>query len=124
MNDADGCVSDRKIIIDGEVYDPIPFGDAEFDRTYEEVVEQYENDIADGGRGNLSVEKTQAELESFQNRWDPEAFDHHRRCHDCGAKVGRIHHPGCDMEECPACGGQYFVCDCPTTEKEQIWGEA
>lgn len=34
------------------------------------------------------------------------------RCHDCNVAIGGIHHPGCDMEECPVCGGQLFVCDC------------
>lgn len=46
------------------------------------------------------------------------------RCHDCGVTPGHPHHAGCDMEECPACGGQYFVCDCATPEKVRIWGPA
>lgn len=46
------------------------------------------------------------------------------RCHDCGAEPGAVHHPGCDMEECPNCGGQYFICDCDTDEKRTIWGAA
>lgn len=33
-------------------------------------------------------------------------------CHDCGAPKGTYHHPGCDAEECPSCGGQAFICDC------------
>lgn len=46
------------------------------------------------------------------------------RCHDCGATVGENHHPGCDMEECPHCGGQYFICDCVTPEKDELWGKS
>lgn len=50
-------------------------------------------------------------------------FEAEGRCHDCGAKVGGIHHPGCDMEECPECHQQYFICDCATSEKRVIWGD-
>ncbi len=25
------------------------------------------------------------------------------RCHDCGARAGQLHHPGCDVERCPVC---------------------
>lgn len=33
-------------------------------------------------------------------------------CHDCGAAEGMIHELGCDMEECPFCGGQLIGCEC------------
>ena len=33
-------------------------------------------------------------------------------CHDCGAKEGELHQPGCDMERCPFCGRQLITCDC------------
>jgi len=38
--------------------------------------------------------------------------DPERRCHDCNVKVGGFHHPGCDMERCPKCGGQLISCGC------------
>jgi len=41
------------------------------------------------------------------------------RCHDCGAKVGHYHHPGCDVEECPGCGGQLIGCECLATDEEE-----
>ena len=34
------------------------------------------------------------------------------RCHDCNISGGGYHHPGCDMERCPKCGGQLISCGC------------
>ncbi len=34
------------------------------------------------------------------------------RCHDCNVKSGGIHHVGCNVEECPSCGGQVINCPC------------
>ena len=39
-------------------------------------------------------------------------------CHDCGAAIGHNHHPGCDMERCPKCGGQLISCGCLDNEEE------
>lgn len=33
-------------------------------------------------------------------------------CGDCGAHYGEYHHPGCDIERCPICGGLAISCDC------------
>ena len=33
-------------------------------------------------------------------------------CHDCAAKEGEAHSPGCDMETCPFCEGQLISCGC------------
>lgn len=42
-----------------------------------------------------------------------EHFDEENgRCHDCGIKHGNHHHPGCDVERCPRCRGQFITCDC------------
>lgn len=40
--------------------------------------------------------------------------DDRNSCHDCNAGEGEYHHPGCDWEECPRCGGQLLSCECPS----------
>lgn len=48
-------------------------------------------------------------------------------CHDCAAKPGVLHSPGCDVERCPRCGGQIISCECftddtwPKDEERLIW---
>jgi hypothetical protein len=37
-------------------------------------------------------------------------------CNDCNAGFGQPHHPGCDTERCPSCGGQMLGCLGPIDE--------
>ena len=53
---------------------------------------------------------------------DPGDFDEgcdlDMRCHDCGAKCGHYHHPGCDAERCPVCYEQLIGCDCEDKDED------
>lgn len=42
----------------------------------------------------------------------PVPFSGDDRCHDCKVINGGLHHPGCDGEHCPRCGGQLISCGC------------
>lgn len=42
------------------------------------------------------------------------------RCPDCSCLIGRHHHPGCDIEECPQCHLQLIGCGCLSTEARSV----
>ena len=46
-------------------------------------------------------------------------LDSSERCGDCGVAADGWHHPGCDMETCPRCGGQLISCGCMAVESEE-----
>jgi len=50
--------------------------------------------------------------------WD--GGDDNTRCHDCNVAPGGYHHPGCDMERCPRCGGQLISCGCEPLNPDHI----
>jgi hypothetical protein len=41
-------------------------------------------------------------------------------CGDCGVKRGAVHHHGCDIEACPACGDQSISCGCVWAGEEHL----
>ena len=47
-----------------------------------------------------------------------------RPCHDCAAVAGEFHVVGCDVERCPACGGQALSCDCTDSAPDAEPGAA
>jgi len=41
-------------------------------------------------------------------------------CPGCGVAPGELHIEGCEVETCPACGGQYTLCQCNENIKERL----
>jgi hypothetical protein len=69
---------------------------------------------------NTSVKYPDGEvLQSIS--YDPKAsrFPSWFRCPDCNVAPGGNHHPNCEMEHCPKCGGQLISCACFDEEAEK-----
>ena len=56
---------------------------------------------------------TKVRLEFDRIKYGSETHKWHSNpCHDCGARKGEYHVPGCDAEECPSCRTQLISCGC------------
>jgi hypothetical protein len=42
------------------------------------------------------------------------------RCHDCGIRIGSVHHWGCDYAKCPNCGLQLLGCECDMRSEAEV----
>lgn len=62
--------------------------------------------------GGGELEPVRYGSEKREASWGPSAASLGMRCHDCNVEPGGLHHPGCDGEQCPACGGQVISCGC------------
>lgn len=60
----------------------------------------------------LSCNKEPVTIDGVDYAQVPYHADSGRPCHDCGTPSGGFHHPGCDAERCPKCGGQLISCGC------------
>lgn len=113
---------DTLLFADDEERDRVPFGEGDRHSTYDERIKQLEEEIGSGGRGNITPDELRLRLKEFRESTDREEYNN-QPCHDCGAGVGELHMLGCDMEECPKCGGQLLSCTCDTREMaEQFRG--
>jgi hypothetical protein len=64
--------------------------------------------------------KTEGRLPYGKEQWpeDLPAEEKEPYCGDCGVALGQYHHPGCDAEECPICGGQRLGMECCSCGEE------
>lgn len=60
-------------------------------------------------------EKRRMRIRFGEEKWTERSPALNGACHDCGVSAGDLHHPGCDMEKCGACGEQRLLCPCRPT---------
>jgi hypothetical protein len=66
------------------------------------------------GTHRRSVPYTDRETDPFQRS--------RARCPGCNVRWGEYHHPGCDQERCPRCGGQLLLCGCTEAQSLALGG--
>jgi len=116
MTTAPSCV-DWKVTIGGRKWPAVPYG---AERVYvfgDEQEDRYDDDSWfdepgwDSPRWS-TTDSVRVRRTPHLRRPPPEPWLATGRCGDCGVAVGGWHHPGCDLAECPACGGQLITCGC------------
>lgn len=72
------------------------------------------------GREMLTADSCSVQTVKFPDGFALPSVPHmgDERCHDCNVAPGGFHHPGCDMESCPRCGGQLISCGCLAEEDD------
>ncbi len=59
---------------------------------------------------HLTADGMRYEMVRFGEEEDWTAPEESARCGDCGVVPGGIHHPNCDIQQCPLCHGQLGLC--------------
>ena len=85
FNDFDISQKEKTVVLRGKRFKRIKYGYEKWDE---------DGSIGSDGKPMLWSEITQ------------------RPCHDCAAVKGQYHCDGCDVEQCPNCGGQMISYDC------------
>jgi hypothetical protein len=64
------------------------------------------------GTGVVDTCKGYTAIYRGRETYEPVVWHKDIRCPDCNVAKRGVHHPGCNQERCPKCGGQIIVCDC------------
>lgn len=112
MTTADTCIS-KPITRQGKKYAPIPY---KFSMPLKWFTDEISH-LIEFSSYRAELRQLWQDYKTPEERYAAWKAFIGTRCHDCGVVDGGIHHPGCDAEECPKCGGQIISCDCWSRRK-------